>query len=138
MRVQPTENQGHNNQDAFSRRRSPLPTALIAVNALLIGGCLALLIVSYMLRSQLDVYITVQAVAAADAILDFMDDLLALYVLCGSMLLLLFLGSLNIWAWKRTQSRFLRYGSIFLLLLAIAAIVAIWFRGATTGPIPMP
>lgn len=138
MRVQPTGDQNYDKQDAFARRRSPLPTILVGFNALLIGGCLALLSVSYLLRNQLEIYISVEAIDAAAAILDFMDDLLALYLICGSMLLLLFLGSLTLWAWKRTQSRFLRYGSILLIFLAIIVVIAIWSMGATSGPIIAP
>jgi Na+/alanine symporter len=137
MRVQPSTDQGNNKQDAFSRRRSPLPTILIALNTLVIGGCLALLIVSQMLRSQNDVYISNQSMAAASAIIDFMDDLLAVYVLCASLMLLLFTGSAALWAWRRTQSRFLRYGSLILLLFTVILIMAVWFSGAATSPVPL-
>lgn len=137
MRVQPSSDQNSSKQDAFSRRRSPLPTIVIAINALLIGGCISLLIVSQLLKSQHEIYIAYQGIAEAAAITDFMDDLLAVYLLCGSLMLLVFLGSFTLWAWKRTQSRLLRYGSFLLILLAIAAVASIWLLGASTGPIPI-
>ena len=136
MRVQPTANKDTNKQDVFSRRRSPLPTIIAVLFALLIGGCLVLVIISQLLRIQSDLYVSVQSIAEAAAITEFMTDILALYLLCASLLLLLFLGSAALWAWKKTQSRLLRFGSLFLILLALAAIAAIWFRGAAAVPIP--
>jgi hypothetical protein len=67
-----------------------------------------------------------------------MDDLLPLYFLCGSALFLLILVSAAIWTWTKTESRLLRYGLIFLILLALAFIALTWLLGSTTGPITLP
>ncbi len=128
MKVQPTEKR--KKPDAFSRQRSLWPTVLAALLSLLIGGCLALLIVSQLLRIQSGLYTSVEAVAEAAAISQFMGDMLGLYFFCASLMLLLFLGLVALWARKKTQSRFLRTSSLLLFLLALASIAAIWIRGA--------
>ncbi len=136
MKVQTSGTESSNKQDAFARRRSPLPTILLALNALVIGGCITLLLVNRLLQNQLDVYVAGDSMAAASTILDFMDDLLLVYMLCGSVLLLLLLLTLTIWAWTRTESGLLRYGSLFLMLLGIVAVAAVWLLGIASAPVP--
>ena len=69
------------NQQTTPRRRSLLWTLLIILNTFVLGGCLALLIVNRLLQRQLDVYTSSQSMAAGSTILDFMDDLLPLYLI---------------------------------------------------------
>lgn len=132
MRVQPSAVDSSKKQDVFARRRSPQPTIIIAINSLLIGACLVLLVVSQLLRSQYNVYVGNESIAEAAALLDFMDDLIAVYLLCGSLLLFSLVGSLNFWVWKKSQSRLLRIGSFLLLLLVIVLIAAVWVLGVST------
>ena len=138
MRVQPTVDQDDKNAEVFTSRRPLLPTILFALIAFILGGCMTLLITSRLLQNQLDVYSSTDSMAAASAILDFMEDLLPLYLLCGSVFFLLLVVSATIWAWTKTESCLLRYGLIFLILLALAFIAGTWFLGATTGPFTLP
>jgi heme A synthase len=126
------------NQQTTPRRRSLLWTLLIILNTFVLGGCLALLIVNRLLQRQLDVYTSSQSMAAGSTILDFMDDLLPLYLICGSVLLLLLLLTTAVWAWTKTQSRFLRYGTLTLILLALALLLGIWLIGSNSEPITQP
>jgi hypothetical protein len=111
---------------------------LVTLNAFVLGGCLALLIVNRLLTNQFDIYNSSNSMAEVSTILDFMDDLLPLYLICGSTLLLLLLFSTAFWAWTKTKSRFLRYGTILLFLLAILLLAGMWFVGSPSGPITMP
>ena len=138
MRVQPTGDQDNKKPEAFPSRRPFLPTILFALIAFVLGGCMTLLITSRLLQNQLEVYSSTESMAAASAILDFMEDLLPLYLLCGSVLFLLLLVSATIWAWTKTESRLLRYGLIFLILLALAFIALTWLLGTATDPIILP
>jgi hypothetical protein len=138
MKVQSSGKEANHKQDAFARRRSPLPTILLTLNALLIGACITLLIISRLLQNQLDVYVAAESMAAASTILDLMDDLLLVYMFCGSVLLLLLLLTLTIWAWTRTQSSLLRYGSLLLMFLAISAVAAVWLLGISGVSDPLP
>jgi hypothetical protein len=124
-------------QQAFPRSRSLLTKALILLNTLVLGGCLALLIVNRLLQNQRDVYVSAQSMAAASTILDFMEDLLPLYLLCGSALLLLLLVSATFWAWTKIQSRFWRYGIILLILIMLILLAGMWLLGGSSGPIPL-
>jgi hypothetical protein len=138
MRVEPSPDQSEGKPDVFSRGRSPFPTILITLFALVVGGCLTLLIVSRLLQNQLAIYSSAESMDAASAILDFMDDLLPFYFLCALLLLLLLLVFFTVWIWSKTQSRLLRAGTILLFLLALALVAAFWLVGATSGPIPVP
>jgi len=121
-----------------SHGRSLLTTILITLNAFVLGGCLVLLIINRLLKNQLDIYVSSQSMAAGSTILDFMDDLLPFYLLYASALLLLLLVLAAVWAWAKTQSRILRYGSILLILLALLLLAGIWFLGSSSGPIIPP
>jgi len=137
MKVQTSADQSNGKPDAFSSRRSWLPIIFTTLIALAVGGCLTLLLVSRMLQDQLEVYVSTENMDAASVILDLLDDILPLYLLCGSVLLLLFFLSLTIWVWKKFDSRPIRYGTILLFLLVIILIAAVWFRGVTSVPIPV-
>ncbi len=134
MKVQPSGTP----DSSPSPRRSPLLSILVALNALLIGGCLALLLVSRLLKSQNDLYINAQRITEATVTSSLIEDLMLFYILCGSLLLLLLLLTGTIWAWTRTQSRFLRFGFLILILLALAIIAAVYLLGSSTGPITIP
>jgi hypothetical protein len=138
MKVHTTTEQDQSQEPFASQGRSPLAMLLVILNAFVLGGCLALLIVNRLLTNQFDIYISSNSMAEVSTILDFMDDLLPLYLIYGSTLLLLFLFSAAFWAWTKTQSRLLRYGLIFLILLALAFIASTWLLGATTDPIILP
>lgn len=134
MKVQTSSAQ----ENSTPSRRSPLLSILVALNALLIGGCLALLLVSRLLKSQNELYINAQRISEATVTSSLIEDLTLYYVLCGSLLLLLMLFTGTIWAWTRTQSRFLRFGFLILILLALAFIAAIYLLGSSSGPITIP
>ena len=125
-------------QGRFPRSRAILMKVLVLLNAFVLGGCLALLIVNRWLNNQLDTYVSNQSMDAASTIIDFMEDLLPLYLMCGSAVLLLLLVSTAVWAWTKTQSRFLRYGILLLIFLALLLIASLWLMGGSSGPIPMP
>lgn len=125
-------------QGTFPRSRAILVRALILLNAFVLGGCLALVIINRRLNSQLNQYASSQSMAAASTIIDFMDDLLPLYLICGSVLLLLLLISATVWAWTKTQSRFWRYGTILLIFIALILVAGMWLMGVSSGPIPLP
>jgi hypothetical protein len=125
-------------QQTFPRSRALLTKALFLLNAFVLGGCLALVFVNRLLNTQLDQYVSSQSMAAASTIIDFMEDLLPLYLICGSVLLLLLLISTTVWAWTKTQSRFLRYGTLLLILLAFVLLAGMWLMGGSSGPIPLP
>lgn len=139
MRIEPTADNSNKKDDVFARRRSPLPIAIIAANALLIGACLALLLVSQLLRSQYDIYIDNESMDAASTLLDIIDDFIAVYMLCGSLLLFSFAGSVALWIWRKSQSRFLRYGALLLVLLVIMLIAVVFLLGVTgSASVPLP
>ena len=125
-------------QQAFPRSRALLTKALILLNAFVLGGCLALLIVNRLLKQQLDIYVSTQSMDAASTILDFMDDLLPIYLIWGSVLLLLLIVSAAVWSWIKTRSRFWRYGIILLIGIVLILFVAMWLLGSSSGPIPPP
>ena len=138
MKVQPTSDQDDKNPELFSSRRPLLPTILFALVAFILGGCMTLLITSRLLQNQLEIYSSSESMAAASAILDFMEDLLPLYLLCGSLFFLLLIVSATIWTWTKTESCLLRYGLIILIQLALAFIAVTWLLGNSTGPFTLP
>ena len=138
MKVHTTTEQDQSQEPFAPQGRSPLAMLLVTLNAFVLGGCLALLIVNRLLTNQFDIYNSSNSMAEVSTILDFMDDLLPLYLICGSTLLLLLLFSTAFWAWTKTKSRFLRYGTILLFLLAILLLAGMWFVGSPSGPITMP
>lgn len=138
MKVHSSTDQDGKQQPLESNGRSPLTMLLVALNAFVLGGCLAFLIVNRLLANQLEVYLSSENMVAGSTMLDLMDDILPFYFLCGTAVVLILLLSATFWAWTRTQSSFLRYGTIGLLLLLIVFLVGFWFLGASNGAIPPP
>jgi hypothetical protein len=138
MKVHPSADQNGNKPDAFSSRPALFSTIFTVLIALAVGGCLTLIIISRMLQNLLEVYVSNESMDAASTILDLMDDFLPLYLLCGSVLLLLVFLALTIWVLKRTDSRLLRYVIIFLFLLVLTLIAAFWLLGVTSVPVTVP
>jgi len=130
MRTQSTEERSTEHLRTVPRRRFMIVTMLLSLDALVLGGCIALLIVNRLLNSQLDVYTATQSMAAASTILDFMDDLLLFYLIYSGALLLLVLGTASVWTWMMTQSRLLRYGVILLCLIVLVVLGGMWLLRA--------
>jgi hypothetical protein len=113
-------------------------TMLLSLNAFVLGGCITLLMVNRLLNSQLDVYTAIESMAAASAILDFMDDLLYFYLLYGAVLLILVLITASVWTWMVTQSRILRYGVILLCLTILVVLGGVWLMRGNEAPVVPP
>jgi hypothetical protein len=119
------------------RRRYLFLTVLLSLHALVVGGCIALHLVSRLLNSQLDVYAAAQRMAAASAILDIRDDLLYYYLIYGAVLLILVLITAIVLTWMVTPSRILRYGVILLCLILFLAFAGLGLsRGHDEPGIP--
>jgi hypothetical protein len=116
------------------RHRFLLLATLLSLNALVLGGCIALLIVGRLLNSQLDVYSAAQSMPAASAILDFMDDLIPLYFFYGAVLLILGLGTVSVWTWMVARSRWLRYGVVLLCFILLIVLGGVWLSGRVGVP----
>jgi hypothetical protein len=120
-----------------SRRRSLVMAILLSLDAFVLGGFVALLIVNRLLNSQLDLYVTAQLMPAASAILDFMDDLLPVLLIYSGILLLLVLATASIGVWLVTESRWLRWGVILLWLAVFVVLAGLWLsRGAEVPVVP--
>jgi len=72
---------------------------LLILDAFVLGGCVALVIVNGLLDSQLKVY-GAYRMAAADTVLDIMDDLLPYYVAYAGIVAVLILMTIGIWVWR--------------------------------------
>jgi hypothetical protein len=118
------------------QRRLSILSLLLALDAFVLGGLLALLVVNRLLNNQLDVYLSHSFVAAA-TILDFMDDLLPYYVIYGGTLLALVLTTLIAWMWSKTKSPVLRY-SVVLSVLIFVTVGAWLLLSPGTGSPPVP
>jgi hypothetical protein len=109
----------------------------LSLDAFVLGGFVALLIVNRLLNSQLDVYVTAQLMPAASAILDFMDDLLPVLLIYSGILLLLVLATASVGVWLMTESRWLRWGVILLWLAVFVVLAGLWLsRGAEVPVVP--
>ena len=138
MRDQSTEKPSSEHLRMALRRRFMILATLLFLDALVLGGCIAFLIVNRLLNSQLDVYTAAQSMAAASAILDFMDDLLPVYFIYGIALLILVLGTASVWTWMVTQSRLLRYGVILLCLVVLVVLGGVWLLRGVGVPATPP
>ena len=138
MRDQSTEKSSAEHLRMEPRRRFMILATLLFLNALVLGGCIALLIVNRLLNSLLDVYVAAQSMAAASAILDVMDDLLPVYFIYGIALLILVLGTASVWTWMVSQSRLLRYGVILLCLVVLVVLGGVWLLGRVGVPATPP
>ena len=121
MKDQPTGASSAAQLRQVPRHRFLLLAMLLSLNALVLGGCITLLIVGRLLNTQLDVYVAAQSMPAASAILDFMDDLVPLYFVYSAVLLLLVLGTVSVWTWMVAQSPWLRYGMVLLCFILLIA-----------------
>ncbi len=118
------------------QQRLPIQSLLLALDAFVLGGFVNLLVVNRLLGNQLNIYAP-HSMAAASTILDFMDDLLPYYVLCGGTLLALVLITVSAWVWLMTESRLLRCGVVLLVLIVLA--VGAWTvlsRSMGVPPVP--
>jgi hypothetical protein len=138
MGDQSTEKPSSEHLRAAPHRRSVIMATLLFLDALVFGGCIALLLVNWLLNSLLDVYVAAQSMAAASAILDFMDDLLPVYLTYGVTLLILVLGTASVWTWRVTRSRLLRYGVILLCLVVLVVLAGVWLFGGLGVPMTPP
>lgn len=138
MKVHTTDGKAGTDQLSPPKRRSPLPMLIILLIAFTMGGCLVLLIVNRLLVDQTELYVSLDSMAAASAIIDFLDDLLPLYLIFSAALLLLLVLLATVWAWTKTQSCLLRYGTILLMIVLIVLFLGLWFTGRVTLPIPLP
>lgn len=77
---------------------------LLTLDAFVLGGCLSLLIVNCLLDNRLSVYGT-RSVAAADTILNVMDDLLPYCVAYAVLLMILILITVGAWIWRAVGDR---------------------------------
>jgi hypothetical protein len=74
------------------------------VEAFVLGGFLALLLVNRLLKAHLDIY-AVRDMDAASVVLDLMDNLLAYLVPFGAVSALLGLIVVGVWVWFAVKSR---------------------------------
>jgi hypothetical protein len=109
---------------------------LRALDLVVFGGLVALLIVNRLLVAQVEVY-NPDYMAAASAIINFLDDI-APY-LAGAILsfLVLTFATVTSWLWAHSRSRLPRYG-IALLVLIVVVIVAWTFVGRGSGGVSVP
>jgi hypothetical protein len=119
-------------------RRFLVPVLLLGFDALVSGGCITLWIVNRLLNRQLDVYAAARSMAAASAILDFMDDLLPVYLLFAGALFALLLSTVAVWTWVTTRSRLLRYAVVLLCLAMLVVLGGLWILRGTAVPAVPP
>lgn len=135
MKTQLRNDQNKERSRVVPQRRFSTLSILLALDAFALGGVVTLLLVNRLLHNQLVIYVP-HSFAAADAILDFMDDLLPYYWVYGGGLLVLLLITANVWVWLVTKSELPRYGVVLLTLLVVVAI-SLWVwsgRGAVPPP----
>lgn len=135
---QSTEEQSTGRFRPVPRRRSLILTVLLALDAVILGGCGTLLLVNRILNRQLDVYAATQSMAAASTILDLMDDLLPLHLAYGGLVLVLMLATASAWTWMMTQSRLLRYAVPVLCLVILVVLVGMGLSRGTKVPAVPP
>ena len=109
---------------------------LVALDLVVFGGLVALLIVNRLLVAQVEVY-NPDYMAAASAIINFLDDI-APY-LAGAILsfLVLTFATVTSWLWAHSRSRLPRYG-IALVVLIVVVIVAWTFVGRSSNVVSVP
>jgi hypothetical protein len=118
-------------------RRFSILAALLALDGFILGGLVALLIVNRLLTTQLGVYVAANNMAAASAILDFMDDLVPSFFCYGAALLVAVLLTASVWTWLSTRSRAMRLGIVLLSVLILLVLGAIWLsRGSGGAAVP--
>ncbi len=118
-----------------ARRRFLFP--LLLIDAFFIGGMLTLFLVSRLLITQVEVY-TPEYMAAASAILDFIDDLYPYHLSYLSITLLLVLVTLLTGLWTFARTPLYKYGIAALAAFFIIAglILGLGRRTMPVEPIP--
>lgn len=136
MKTQLSKSNGH--PGTTHQWRFPILSALLALDAFVLGGLVSLLMVNRFLNTHLDYYAQSNMVAAS-TILDLLDDLLLYLVGYIGALLALLLITAVAWVWLRTKSQLLRYGVILLVACVVLIIGIAWIgrSGRTTPPPPM-
>jgi hypothetical protein len=104
MKTQLPAGQSKEHLGTLRQRRLAILSILLALDVFVLGGLIALLLVNHLLNNQLNIYVP-HSWAAADAILDFKDDLLPYYVVYGGTLLVLILITVSAWVWLIAKSR---------------------------------
>ena len=132
--------QSENNRLAGTthQRRVPVLSILVTLDAFVLGGLVALLMVNHFLNDHLAYYAQSDLWAEASAILDLMDNLLIYFVGYIGTLLLLLLITAVAWVWSKTESRLLRYGVVLLVVLVVLVIGVVWIGQITTTTPPPP
>lgn len=137
MKTQLPAGQSKEHPRTLRQRCLAILSILLALDLFVLGGLIALLLVNRLLNNQLNIYVP-HSWAAADAILDFKDDLLPYYVVYGGTLLALILVTVSAWVWLITKSRLLRYSVVLLVLILVAVIAWMLLSGSTGTPPPPP
>ena len=104
MKTQLPADQSKEHRGAPRWRGLPILSILLTLDALVLGGLIALLLVNRLLNNQLSIYLP-HSMAAADTILDLKDDLLPYYVVYSGALLALMLITVSAWVWLIAKSR---------------------------------
>ena len=132
-----------NNQGKISLQELILRILLILVY-FTFGGLVAMIIVNRLLVAQLSIYGDTY-MAAASAILEFLDDIVPYLGVYISGFLFLTITTISLWLWTKAQMRYQRYGVAFLVLTFV--IMVVWFFGGQSSyvasvpmmtPTPMP
>ncbi|UCC87112.1 MAG: hypothetical protein JSV81_20035 [Anaerolineales bacterium] len=112
----------------FNKKRISTLTILLILDALVLGGFIALLFVNRLLDVQLNDYAP-RNMVAADTILNLMDHLLIYFVVYAGALVALVLVTICVWLWGKTNSR-LRYAVplIFALIIGVGLWRAVSLR----------
>ena len=137
MKTRQSEDNG--NAGTTHQRRVPVLSILVTLDAFVLGGLVALLMVNRFLNDHLAYYAQSDLWAEASAILDLLDNLLIYFVGYIGVLLVLLLITAVAWVWSKTLSRLLRYGVVLLVVSIVLVIGIVWMgRIATTTPPPPP
>ncbi len=86
-------------------RRNRLQVLLCLLEAFVVGGFTALLLVNRLLDKHLDIYVAGGHMDEASTVLDLVDNLLAYLVPFGALSLLLGLVTIAVWIWSTTRPR---------------------------------
>lgn len=136
MKNQLSEGSGHSG--TTHRRRFPILSTLLALDAFALGGLVALLMVNRFLNNHV-IYYARTNMAAASTVLDLLDDLLLYLAGYIGALLILLLTTVVAWVWLETRSQLLRYGVVLLIFSVVLIVGIVWIgrSGKTPPPPPM-